>query len=220
MHTSIVFLLLGVFFVSCGVDTSSSSNNTLSAIDSANVINPNPVSSNSTNATKDSNSTNVIKDSNSSNVSNCNENTIYDCNNAILDQNSCSAGTYKIAQDASYNGTNPAENGSDFFNINGEGLAIRSEHLEGSAANSAKTWVTLFYKSFPSSSNLGSQGYTSYLLAGFFQITYDIAWSDTSIPNVDRTMYVKTNQGVKPACYRLILNNVDGTLINAQKVYR
>jgi len=206
MRRLCTLLFISIFTISCGVNTSSSFSS-----DSSNPMHQPDINSTDGNNTPDSNSTDITA---------CSDDSIFECSNAIYDADACSALNYKIASDASYNGMDPAENGSDFFNIENEGLSIRSEHLEGSSADSAKTWVTLYYKSFPSPKDLGIQGYTSYLKPGYFQLSYDIAWSDTSIPNIDRTMYVRTNQGLKPACYRLNLNNIDGKLIDVQKVYR
>lgn len=217
-----VLILMIVFLSSCGVYTASSSTDTVST-DAGNgtgtgsdtdqdvdldLIDPNPIET-------DDNVTDPIDPTQPEDPD-----SIYDSVGAIKDSNACTATTYSTASDASYNGTDPAENGSDVFSVADEGLGIRSEHLEGSSANLLKTWVTLYYKSFPDLNDLGNQGYTSYVMDGFFFLTYDIAWSDSSIAGTDRTMYVKTNQGVKPVCHRLVLNNIDGTLIDVQKVYR
>ena len=218
---SLVFI--GFLLSACGVNTSSSdkrsvTNSALS--DPSNVINSNPVSSTGSTGSTDSNSSGGSTGSGGSTDLNCSDTAVLECTNAVFDANACTASTYKIAQDAAYDGTSVGENGSKFFNVVGQGLAIKSEYLVGSSADAAKTWVTLFYKAFPSPQNLGLQGYTSYSMKGFFDLSYDIAWSDASIANIDRTMYVKTNQGNLPVCHRLILNNIDGTLINVQKVYR
>ena len=210
-------ILVVTFVTSCGVFTSSSSSS-LANSNSTVPTDPNSTVPTDPNST-DPNST-IPTDPNSTISKVCSEDSVFECNGAVYDKNSCSALSYKTASDASYNGKDPAENGSDFFNVANEGLSIRSEHLEGSSADSAKTWVTLYYKSFPTPKDLGLQGYTGYLKSGFFYLLYDIAWSDTSIANVDRIMYVKTNQGKKPACYRLNLNSVDGASIDVQKVYK
>jgi len=215
-----MLLFISIFTISCGVNTSSSFSS-----DSNNLTNQTDLNATDSNMT-DANATDInangnnATDLNTTDTKNCSEDSIFECSNAVYDAEACNGLNYKIASDASYNGMDPAENGSDFFHIANEGLSIRSEHLEGSSANSAKTWVTLYYKSFPSPQDLGIQGYTNYLKPGYFQLSYDIAWSDTSIANVDRIMYVRTNQGLKPECYRLNLNNVDGKLIDVQKVYR
>lgn len=216
MGRLIVLFLLSLLLISCGVDTSSSDSIEVSNIvdDSTNPINPNPIDS------IDSGSTDSGSTDSGSTDSNCEETSFYECSDAVYDLNACTALSYNTASDASYNGTDSSENGSDFFNIGDEGLAIKSEHLEGSSENLSKTWVTLYYKSFPVSSSLGLQGYTGYVMDGYFYVTYDIAWSDTSISGIDRTLYVKTNQDEKPVCRRLILNSVDGASIDVQKVYR
>lgn len=214
-------LVVIISITSCGVNTSSSSSDSThpasaTGSTSSTDTNATTAAADSTGTTAGSTDTNVTAQTSK----NCDTNTRYECNDAVYDANCCSALSYKTASDASYNGTDPAENGSDFFNVANEGLSIRSEHLEGSASDAAKTWVTLYYKSFPTPSDLGLQGYTSRLKTGLFHLSYDIAWSDTSIPNVDRTMYVRTNQGTKPACYRVNLNSVDGASIDVQKVYK
>ena len=138
----------------------------------------------------------------------------------VFDTNACNANLYRTAADASYNGSTTSENGSNFFNVEGEGLQIRSEHLEGSPANASKTFVTLFYKIFPTTNDLGLQGSTSYVLEGFFFLIYDNAWVDESIPNVNNTVYVLSAQTEKPSCYRLVLNSVTDQEADLQKVYR
>ena len=223
-----IFMLLMILLLnSCGVDTSSSTKTTApvdvidqNSIDGGEVTNSTEDTTNSTEDTTDS--TNVTDSTDTINPSdaNCSEDLVYECGDASYDTDSCSALTYKTVSDASYYGTDPAENGSDFRSAEGEGLSIRSEYLEGNSADLYKTWVTLYYKSFPDTTSLGLQGYTSYIKSGYFFLTYDIAWSDTSIEGVDRTMYVRTNKDDKPSCYRLILNTIDGTQISIQKVYR
>jgi len=138
----------------------------------------------------------------------------------IYDSNACNANFYRTAADASYNGDSSSENGSSFFNVENEGLLIRSEHLESDPSKLGKTWVTLFYKTFPTKDDLGLQGTTSYLMDGFFHLSYDIAWTDGSIPNVDNTLYVQSAQTEKPSCHRLVLDSVTGQDIDVQKVYR
>ena len=138
----------------------------------------------------------------------------------VYDADSCNANFYRTASDASYNGGGISENGSSFFNVEGQGLQIRSEHLVSDPADASNTWVTLFYKTFPSQSDLGLQGSTTYLMDGFFFLSYDIAWSDESIPGISNTLYVQSAQTTKPSCYRLVLDSVTGQDISVQKVYR
>ncbi|MFA6137825.1 MAG: hypothetical protein WC667_07045 [Sulfurimonas sp.] len=211
----LVSIFVTIFLCSCGVDTSSNSvgstgtNN--GGIDIG-FIDPNPIYPDS-NTTTDTNST-----GNGGSVGPTESN--FDTAGAIYDANACNASTYHVAGDASYNGINAGENGSEFFSVKDQGLGIRSEHLEGDSVNAGKTWVTLFYKTFPDIRNLNLQGYTSYLMEGVFFLTYDIAWSDTSIAGINNTMYVQSAITTKPSCYRLTLNNVVGTQINIKKVYR
>ncbi|MDO8454151.1 MAG: hypothetical protein Q7S59_06225 [Sulfurimonas sp.] len=218
----LVSIFVIVFLCSCGVDTSSNSANSSATTNGdigigLDLIDPNPIHSDS-NTTNDNNST----DDNSSNGggSTVTPESDFDTVGAIYDASACNASTYQIARDASYNGVNVGENGSDFFSVKSQGLEIRSEHLEGDSVNGGKTWVTLFYKSFPDIRNLNLQGYTSYVMDGVFFLTYDIAWSDKSIAGIDNTMYVQSAITTKPSCYRLILNNVVGTQISMKKVYR
>lgn len=146
---------------------------------------------------------------------------IFDTDNAIYDANACNAAAaYRTASDASYGGDEIGENGAAFFIIDGQGLQIRSEHLESETADLDKTWVTLFYKSFPDSTNLNIQGAAGYKMEGVFYLFYDIAWSDESIGGIDNTLYVQSYKDKKPVCYRLILNSVTGNQIDVQKVYR
>jgi hypothetical protein len=226
MMKLLVSIFVIVFLCSCGVDTSSnsvsSSTTTNGGIDiGLDLIDPNPIHS-------DSNTTDTDPtDNNGTNGGGTNgggstvtPESDFDTVGAIYDASACNASTYQIARDASYNGVNVGENGSKFFSVRDQGLEIRSEHLEGDSVNGGKTWVTLFYKSFPDIRSLNLQGSTSYLMDGVFFLTYDIAWSDKSIPGIDNTMYVQSAITTKPSCYRLILNNVVGTQISMKKVYR
>jgi len=138
----------------------------------------------------------------------------------VYDANACDGNSYRIASDASYNGDSLSENGSNFFIVDGEGLNIRSEHVESSPSNASKTFVYLFYKTFPTKGDLGVQGTSSYLHEGFFFLTYDNAWTDGSIPGVDNTVYVQSTQTEKPTCNRLILNSIGEQVADLQKVYR
>jgi hypothetical protein len=229
----LVSLLIIVFMSACGVDTSSSADETATSnvspdsgssdgLDGLDLINPNPVISGSdTNETNSSTGETPNGETPvDTGTDEIRDNSIFDTQNAVYDKNGCNSATYRVAGDASYNGINTGENGSDFFSINAHGLEIRSEHLEGSAAYLDKTWVSLYYKPFPEPKSLNLQGYTAYLMTGVFFLNYDIAWSDTSIAGVDNTVYVQSNKDTKPVCYRLVLNNVVGTLIDVQKVYR
>ncbi|PHS58792.1 MAG: hypothetical protein COB17_02270 [Sulfurimonas sp.] len=149
------------------------------------------------------------------------DDSIFDTTGDIqYDSNACNGNFYKTAADASYNGGLISENGSSFFNVENNGLQIRSEYLEASPSNAFKTFVTLFYKSFPTANDLGLQGSTSYVLEGFFSLLYDNAWVDNSISGIDNTVYIQSAQTTKPSCYRLILNSVTNQESNLQKVYR
>jgi len=224
-YFGLVFVV--VFFCSCGVDTSSSGNIAPVVVGTnVDLIDPNPINSDGggdANETPPGNG-NPTPDNPGGQPADAISD--FDKVDAIYDANACNPATYKLASDASYNGINLGENGSNFFSIKDQGLEIRSEHLEGDPTNSYKTWVTLFYKSFPDSKYLGLQGYTSYLMQGVFYLTYDIAWSDQSIGGIDRTMYMQTTKDTtlekdaKLTCYRLSLNSVIGTQIDVRKVYR
>jgi hypothetical protein len=223
-------ILIVIFFNACGVDTSSSdslkSNTTTvtggNTNEPDNLIDPNPISGGDDNVTSGDSGSGT---DNGSGVSDPGDGTdiedsLFDSIGAVYDKNACDGSKYQTASDASYNGVGVGENGADFLSISGSGLEIRSEHLESSSSKLDKTWITLYYKTFPSAVHLGLQGYTSYILSGYFYITFDIAWTDASIPDIDNTMYIRSNQGEKPECHRLILNNIVGTLIDVQKVYR
>jgi len=140
--------------------------------------------------------------------------------NVVYDANACDGNSYRVATDASYNGDSLSENGSNFFIVDGEGLNIRSEHVVSSPANASKTFVNLFYKTFPTKGDLGVQGTSSYLHEGFFFLTYDNAWTDGSIPGVDNTVYIQSASTEKPTCNRLILNSIGEQVADLQKVYR
>ena len=149
----------------------------------------------------------------------------FDVVGAIADPNACTiSGTKSYndpVPDASYGGELDGENGSaSAIATVGEkqvGLVISSEYLSQEYAD---TWVTLFYRSAPDSVDLGVQGVASYKMDDVFFISYDIAWADESIPDIDNVVYVKSDKTAKPSCYRLTLNSVVGSEIDVQKVYR
>ncbi len=203
----VVFIsLLALFITACGVDTASSALKSSSNPDNNGTTNP------------DDNTTNP--DDNITNPDDQQPDSIFDTVNAIYDPNACNANFYRVASDASYAGDETGENGSSFFVVQGQGLEIRSEHLEVEVEQLDKTWVTLYYKAFPDPTQLNKRGLTSYKMDGFFYITYDLAWSDETIAGLDNTMYVKSANGTKPLCYRLVLDTAIGSQIDVQKVYR
>lgn len=204
-----------VFISACGVDTSSSTSDTSSST----IDNPsggdNTTGDTTTvddNTTVDSNTTDV-NTSTGSDV----PDTAFDYVDAIEDPNACTTTGYRVASDASYDGSSVSENGASGLIIADQGLVLRSEYL--SQVNDS-TWVTLFYKSFPTIDDLNLQGVTSYKMDGVFYLSYDTAWSDESIPDVTNTMYLQSNKDAVPDCYRLDLNNTVGSRIGVQKVYR
>lgn len=203
----ISFLLL--FFTACGVETSSSAWKS-SANGDGNVTDPD----NNVTDPDDNTTDPDIPDNPDDPTS------IFDTVNAIYDANACNANFYRVVSDASYAGNQTGENGAGFYAAEGQGLEIRSEHLEAEVENLDKTWVSLYYKSFPDPSALNKQGLTSYLMDGVFYLTYDMAWSDESVAGLDNTLYVKTLKNAKPFCYRLVLNTAIGSMIDVQKVYR
>ena len=214
-HFLLVFFV-SLFFVACGVDTSSSvsdpkANKPVSQTTPGGVTQP--VDGQQTS------DTNVSTDVNNTNVDHA-KNSLFDTNGAEYDPYACNGNLYRVASDASYSGTKSGENGATLFPVNGQGLWIGSEHLEAEPENKDKTWVMLFYKAFPDPASLGVQGSTSYTMNGVFQISYDIAWSDTSISGVDNKVYVQSANGKKPSCYRMYLNQVDGSKLEVTKVYR
>ena len=205
-----VFSLLLIFLISaCGVITSSSDTKKLSPPTDGNNTDINGTDDDPTNG-NGGNGGDTPSDPDS----------IFDTVNAIYDANACNAATYRTASDASYGGDGIGENGAAFFIVDGQGLQIRSEHLESESEDLDKTWVMLFFKSFPDSSNLNVQGAAGYKMDGVFYLFYDIAWSDESIDGIDNTLYVQSFKDTKSVCYRLILNSVTGNQIDVQKVYR
>ena len=204
------FVLIGmivVFLSACGVETSSSSLESVIVVDGTepDVTEPDVTDPNVTDP-------DIVDTDPGTGID-----SIFDTSNAIEDPNACTISGYRTASDASYGGSLLGENGSDGFVIADSGLVIRSEHL---SQDNLSTWVTLFYKGFPSSGDLNNQGVTSYKMEGVFYLSYDIAWSDESIVGIDNRMYVQSDKDEKPVCYRLDLNNISGSLIDIQKVYR
>ena len=146
-------------------------------------------------------------------------NSVFDTVGAIYDVNGCNSSSYRIATDSSTSGELDGENGSSAVQIVGQGLVIRSEYLDVNLDRDSQ-WVTLFYKGFPSSVDLDLQGITSYTMEDVFYLSYDLAWADESISGIDNRMYIQSNKGEKPACYRLDLDDIIGSNITVQKVYR
>jgi hypothetical protein len=213
------FLLFVVLlFTSCGVDTSSSSsskvvNNSSDTTDDTPVVNP-------IGDSQQTDDTNVSTDVNTTtDVDAIKAKSLFDTADAEYDPNACNGNMYRVASDASYSGQKAGENGSSLFYVNGQGLWIGSEHLEPDPENSKKTWVYIYYKSFPDPNSLGLQGSTSYTMSGVFQISYDIAWGDSSIDGIDNKVYVQSQKGEKPSCYRMYLKET-GSQIEVTKVYR
>ena len=216
-YTLLLFVVL--LFTACNVDTSSSSssktvvNNNLDTTNDTPVVNPGEDSQTSdTNVSTDVNTT--------TDVDAIKAKSLFDTTNAEYDPNACNGNMYRVASDASYSGQKSGENGSSLFYVDGQGLWIGSEHLEPDPENSDKTWVLLYYKSFPDPNSLGLQGSTSYTMDGVFQISYDIAWSDESISGIDNKVYVQSENGEKPSCYRTYLDKVIGSQLEVTKVYR
>ncbi len=188
------------------------------ATDSSNNYNT-PSSSSSSSSSSMSSSDGGSSLSSSSNSSDDNS-TIYDPVDAIYDPNACLSSKYSTVNDASYSGVNPGENGSDYFEVPLSGLSIRSDYLVSSPSENAKTWVTLYYHTFPDINFLGEQGRTTYTKENEFSLNFDRAWSDQNIPNVDNILYVRTNSHPKQFCYRTTLDNIEGENITVIKVYR
>jgi len=213
--------LLTVFFNACGVDTSSSSKEmvmeqlTDSDLIASNPIDPNPVDSTQTDeSTGSTDETDETDETVAPTVSGV---TDFDTQNAIEDPNGCYPGTYRIIKDASYGGQSEAENGAAGSVAQDQGLVINSDYLSQEYLD---TWVTLYYKGFPTSSDLGVQGATTYTMSGVFALSYDLAWADESISGIDNIVYVQSEKTAKPSCYRVTLNSIDPSNIDIQKVYR
>ncbi len=201
----VVFIVL--FMSACGVETSSSPYDSTTSGTSV------PTDPNDTNPTDPTSPESNTSDPDAIDST-------FDTLGAVYDANACNVNSYKFVSDTSYSGTQTGENGASLLSVIGNGLMIGSEHLEPDTNNASKTWVTLFYKSFPDPASLDIQGYASYLMDGVFYLSYDIAWSDESIPNVDNTVYIQSVKDEKPACYRAVLNSAIGSDIDVQKVYR
>ena len=211
MFKFLLILVTVVFLSACGVDTSSSPYITAANTgDNTDTPDDNITSS-------DDNITDDDGTSTGGGTSSGDTESLFDTVDAIEDPNACTSNGYRVASDASYGGSLTGENGSDGFVIPEHGLVIRSEYL---SQEDASTWVTLFYKGFPSFEDLNLQGTTSYKMDNVFYISYDLAWADESISGINNRMYVQSSKAEKLLCYRLDLNNITGSLIGIQKVYR
>jgi len=226
-----IFALLVLLFTACGVDTSSSQTkvandstvvnggNSGGDLSNLDLIDPNPVTLDGNISNPDLDPDMNVTDSGGL-PSDPTFQYLFDQENAILDFNACDATKYRFARDASYNGDVSGANGSTFSIIDGQGLEINSEYNVGDVQKQDKTFITVFYKTFPDVNSLNLQGYTNFILAGIFSISYDIAWSDKSIGGIDNILYVQSLKTTIPSCYRLELNNIDGTQLSAIKVTR
>jgi len=217
--------VVAIIFIGCGVDTSSStsSNNIINQEQNVNTNQETGTGVNPGGNNQQNPDTNVSVDINNS--ANAIENSMFDTTNAVYDSSACNANIYRVASDASYGGSKSGENGSGLFQAtdssgNTQGLWIGSEHLEAEPDKRKKTWVILYYKSFPDPSSLNTQGETSYTMDGVFQLSYDIAWSDKSINGIDNKVYVQSANGEKPSCYRIYLDKEIGSQLEVTKVYR
>ena len=230
-----MFRMFGVVLVAivlhgCGVETSSSVSNQDTVVNPGTTNNqPNNNTTNpDTNTSNGDNKTTNPSDKNTTISSDpCKEDCLYDKVDALYDANGCDANLYRIASDASFNGDLNGENGATFTVVDGQGLEINSEHNEADSSNAYKTWVTLFYKTFPDLNSLGNQGYKSYNKKGVFFLSYDLAWSDKSIGGIDNTVYIRSMKNAvegdsskKPSCYRVTLNGNDADASDVQKVFR
>ena len=230
-----------IIFTSCGVDTASSTKEVevvlpdiepeiepevvipsdwelvvVNPIDSNPIIST-PVDLNNTddqNSTDDPNS----PDDPSPDYPYVNPNTsMFDTENALEDPNACDSDLYGTVKDASYGGQRDGENGSAGAIAENDSLVIRSEYLSQTYDD---TWVKLYYRNSPSSNDIGNQGVSSYTMENVFNISYDLAWADSSISGIDNIVYVQSDKTLKPSCYRLTLNSIYGSEIDVQKVYR
>ena len=237
----VVLLIVMFSFSACGVDTSSSSSDANSKFKDLDTVEQNPVNQGDDIQGWDPIEGNPVVDNNETNnpdpgtqdpgtqdpgtpgnggTDKQKEDSAFDTELALYDENACNPSSYRVVRDASYEGINSGENGAEFAIAIDNGLGIRSEHVEGASAYLEKTWVLMYYKTFPSIQNLGLQGYTDHYLEGVFYLTYDIAWADSSINEIDNTIYIQSEKTTKPTCYRLVLDKIIGTQVGVQKVYR
>ena len=222
----LLFLLITVFLSACGVDTSSSPAESSGAVlTDSDLVVSDPIDSNPVVEDSGTDEPGIDEpgtdepgtDEPGTDEPSVNPNkSDFDTVDAIEDSNACNS-NYSFVRDASYGGDEDGANGASSSISDGQGLVVRSEYL---SQDYATTWVTLFHKSFPNSDNLGLQGVSSYKMENVFYISYDLAWADESIPNIDNRIYIQSDKGDKPACYRLDLNNIDGSQLDIQKVYR
>ena len=228
MFKFVFAFFITIFFSACGVDTASSVKEPIVIVpDEPEVVIPtdadlvvfDSIDSNPVVTITDDN---ITQDPNSGDepidpVPTVNPSTSeFDTVDAIADPNACNV-NYSIVSDASYSGDREWENGSASAIADGKGLVIRSEYL---SQNYEDTKVQLFYRKAPSTLDLNIQGVASYKMDSVFYISYDLAWADESIPDIDNIVYVRSEKTLKPSCYRLTLNSIDGNEIDVQKVYR
>jgi len=215
---SLILACIVLFVSACGVDTSSSvSSDKVVSSDTNTTAGGGSVIGDTNTTSGDTNTTDVVSGDTNTTLKDKVPDTAFDYVDAVEDPNACTTRGYRVASDASYDGSSPSENGASGFIIADQGLVIRSEYL---SQENSSTWVTLFYKGFPTIDDLNLQGVTSYKMDGVFYLSFDKAWSDKSIPDVTNRMYLQSKKDEVPDCYRLDLNNTIGSRIGVQKVYR
>lgn len=189
-------------FVGCGVDSSSSQSRADATTDTN--------SSGDVNASADANSsgdTNASTDGNATVVTN----PIFDTTeDAQYDADACNSGKVNALpiQDTSKSATETFDKSN--------GIAVKSFLREtGVPAESA---VNLYYNRLPTGTVLEGNTTTFYGINSLYYVSYDLVWTTVT----DNRVYVKIppQNGTKPECFRIVLDQEQGTSIQAQKVYR
>lgn len=214
--------LVLVFFGACGVDTSSSPSSDTnsdvqtvptqvdSGLGALDVINPNPVVSDTNTTATDSNGTssNTVDPISQQDILN----SVFDTTGAIKDEQACIASNgygalHDISTDSSV--ATDLDNGLEFsslipFGTNGE----FAEGYEGTLYRTALKEIK-------------SSSYTFILKENTYSITFDNSW----VVNANNVVYVKMARviavdGSKPSCFRLKLDSLNSNEISEVKVFR
>lgn len=186
--------MIGFLLIGCGVDTSSSADNTEIPTDSDD---DNSSTDDDNNNSDDQNSS-VVVDGDSSSAG-------FSTTDAEEDANACNlTDTYKVITDSSFDPSSAA----DATN----GVAILSQYAYTTDVEATK--VALYYPSL-TATKVDTQ---LYVYEDNYQLNYDKAWQT----NVDANVYVRTPQneyGIY-SCYRYALDSLSDGSITKTKVYR
>jgi hypothetical protein len=129
---------------------------------------------------------------------------------AIYDKEACDSAV--VSATPLQDSANTAREASDYTN----GMKLKSLYRE--TINEIDSLVTVYYNRLPTGTILLDDRTIFYGDNSQYYLSYDKIWIEAS----NNKVYVKTpkQENDKPSCYKLFLNQQEGTSIKPQKVYR